>query len=64
MYNIYIISLDGEVNIGWIVTMFALFGKMAIASVMSLIFVYAAELFPTFARYADFQQGRLLDYLL
>ena len=41
---------DGEMDISWVVTVFALLGKMAIAAVMCLIFVYAAELFPTFAR--------------
>lgn len=41
----------GGIDIRWIATAFALLGKMAITAVMSLMFVYAAELFPTFARY-------------
>lgn len=40
----------GGRDISWLKTVFASLGKMATAAVMCLIFVYAAELFPTFAR--------------
>ncbi|XP_067931630.1 organic cation transporter protein-like isoform X2 [Watersipora subatra] len=43
-------AVPKTINISWIVTAFALCGKMVSAAFLCLIFVYAAELFPTFAR--------------